>query len=77
MKAQVLFPSRRLRFRGARSARFGRTQETAWLPKALVKVKEVAMKIVVIGGTRMIGSRLVTSLKAQGHEAVAASPKAA
>jgi len=33
------------------------------------------MKIVVIGGTGLIGSRLVNSLRAIGHEAVAASPK--
>ena len=33
------------------------------------------MKIVVIGGTGLIGSRLVTNLRANGHEAVAASPK--
>lgn len=32
------------------------------------------MKIVVIGGTGLIGSRLVTKLNAQGHEAVPASP---
>jgi uncharacterized protein YbjT (DUF2867 family) len=32
------------------------------------------VKIVVIGGTGMIGSRLVTRLHAGGHEAVAASP---
>ena len=32
------------------------------------------MKIVVIGGTGLIGSKLVTQLKEQGHEAVAASP---
>ena len=32
------------------------------------------MKIVVIGGTGLIGSKLVTKLSAQGHEAVAASP---
>jgi uncharacterized protein YbjT (DUF2867 family) len=32
------------------------------------------MKIVVIGGTGLIGSRLVTKLDAQGHEAVPASP---
>lgn len=31
------------------------------------------MKIVVIGGTGLIGSRLVKQLRAQGHEAVAAS----
>ncbi|WP_327699016.1 SDR family oxidoreductase [Streptomyces sp. NBC_00459] len=32
------------------------------------------MKIVVIGGTGLIGSKLVAELSAQGHEAVAASP---
>ena len=32
------------------------------------------MKIVVIGGTGLIGSRLVKRLREQGHEAVAASP---
>src|SRR5690349_6648593 len=32
------------------------------------------MKIVVIGGTGLIGSRVVEKLKAQGHEAVAAAP---
>jgi uncharacterized protein YbjT (DUF2867 family) len=37
---------------------------------------EVAiMKIVVIGGTGLIGSKLVPKLRAQGHEVVAASPK--
>ena len=33
------------------------------------------MKIVVIGGTGLIGSKLVTWLQEQGHESVAASPK--
>ena len=33
------------------------------------------MRIVVIGGTGLIGSKLVAQLLAQGHEAVAASPK--
>ena len=33
------------------------------------------MKIVVIGGTGLIGTRLVAGLKQQGHEVVAASPK--
>ncbi|MEZ0448670.1 SDR family oxidoreductase [Cellulomonas sp. ICMP 17802] len=32
------------------------------------------MKIVVVGGTGLIGSKLVALLAAQGHEAVAASP---
>lgn len=33
------------------------------------------MKIVVIGGTGLIGSKVVADLRAQGHEAVPASPK--
>src|SRR4051812_6276720 len=32
------------------------------------------MKIVVIGGTGLIGSKLVDKLRQQGHEAIAASP---
>ena len=32
------------------------------------------MKIVVIGGTGLIGSKLITKLKARGHEAAAAAP---
>jgi uncharacterized protein YbjT (DUF2867 family) len=32
------------------------------------------MKIVVIGGTGLIGTKLVTKLREQGHEAVAAAP---
>ena len=32
------------------------------------------MKIVVIGGTGLIGSKVVAMLAAHGHEAVAASP---
>jgi uncharacterized protein YbjT (DUF2867 family) len=33
------------------------------------------MKIVVIGGSGLIGSKLVTKLREQAHEAIAASPK--
>jgi uncharacterized protein YbjT (DUF2867 family) len=36
--------------------------------------KERIMKIVVIGGTGLIGSRLVPKLREKGHEVVAASP---
>ena len=32
------------------------------------------MKIIVIGGTGLIGSKLVTKLREHGHDAVAASP---
>ena len=32
------------------------------------------MKLVIVGGTGLIGSKLVASLKAQGHEALPASP---
>jgi uncharacterized protein YbjT (DUF2867 family) len=32
------------------------------------------MKIIVIGGTGLIGSKLVTKLNEQGHDAIAASP---
>jgi len=33
------------------------------------------MKIIVIGGSGLIGTKLVRALREQGHEAVAASPK--
>jgi uncharacterized protein YbjT (DUF2867 family) len=36
--------------------------------------KENQMKIVVIGGTGLIGSKLVTKLRADGHDPLAASP---
>ena len=32
------------------------------------------MKIVVIGGTGLIGSKLVSTLRSKGHEVLAASP---
>src|SRR6478752_2512784 len=32
------------------------------------------MKLVIIGGTGLIGSKLVTTLREHGHEAVPASP---
>lgn len=37
-------------------------------------IKETIMKIVVIGGSGLIGSKLVTKLREHGHEAIAASP---
>src|SRR6267143_5644 len=39
------------------------------------EIEVAIMKIVVIGGSGLIGSKLVTKLREQGHEAVAASPK--
>src|SRR5258708_5550243 len=38
-------------------------------------MKEAIMKIVVIGGSGFIGSKLVPKLREHGHEAIAASPK--
>src|SRR4030095_7365162 len=35
----------------------------------------IIMKLVIIGGTGLIGSKLVTGLREQGHEAVPASPE--
>src|SRR5215471_14316481 len=37
-------------------------------------MKRRIMKIVVIGGTGLIGSKLVNKLREHGHEAVAAAP---
>src|SRR5216683_2243763 len=37
-------------------------------------MKETIMKIVVIGGTGLIGTKLVNKLREHGHEAVAAAP---
>ena len=36
--------------------------------------KEKSMKIVVVGGTGLIGSKLIKKLRDKGHEAIAASP---
>jgi len=43
--------------------------------KASVEFKEASMKIVVIGGSGLIGSRVVTKLREHKHEAIDASPK--
>src|SRR5438309_3836815 len=42
--------------------------------KCLVNHERRIMKIVVLGGTGLIGSKLVNKLREQGHEAMAASP---
>src|SRR5690606_20925124 len=41
---------------------------------ATVKVEGTPMKIVVIGGTGLIGSKVVANLREKGHEVVAAAP---
>jgi uncharacterized protein YbjT (DUF2867 family) len=41
----------------------------------IMKNERSNMKIVVIGGSGLIGSKLVTKLRAHGHQAVAASPQ--
>lgn len=38
-------------------------------------MKGAAMKIVVIGGSGLIGTKLVSRLRRQGHDVTAASPK--
>src|SRR5438552_16335044 len=42
--------------------------------KIAVQMKGAIMKIVVIGGSGLIGSKVVTMLREHGHEAVPASP---
>jgi uncharacterized protein YbjT (DUF2867 family) len=49
-------------------------QETDGFEMPGHECKETIMKIVVIGGTGLIGSKLVNKLRQHGHEAVAASP---
>src|SRR5215475_2115905 len=48
--------------------------EAGQLRDSFIHGKGTIMKIVVIGGTGLIGSRLVKQLGEQGHEGVAASP---
>jgi uncharacterized protein YbjT (DUF2867 family) len=43
--------------------------------RASAEMKEAIMKVVVIGGSGLIGSKLVPKLREHGHEAIAASPK--
>src|SRR6185312_8186863 len=51
-----------------------RVQTNIACEKQWSRMKETIMKIVVIGGTGLIGSKLVTKLREHGHEAVPASP---
>jgi uncharacterized protein YbjT (DUF2867 family) len=51
--------------------------ESAAIPDLQVRGSKIAggdMKIIVIGGTGLIGSKLVPKLRERGHEAIAASP---
>lgn len=48
---------------------------TASRPTAQADYERFIMKIVVIGGTGLVGSKLVNMLTEHGHEAVAASPR--
>jgi uncharacterized protein YbjT (DUF2867 family) len=50
-------------------------QEIDGMKMPQLRMKETIMKIVVIGGTGLIGSKLVNKLREHGHEAVSASPK--
>lgn len=49
------------------------TPATRWPPGRHLR-RDTLMKIVVIGGTGLIGSKLTTRLREHGHEAVPASP---
>src|SRR5207248_6829715 len=42
--------------------------------KGVSQDKEASMKVVVIGGTGLIGSKLVNQLREHGHEAIPAAP---
>ncbi len=54
----------------------GRTAMAGWLA-GMTRINTEGtsiMKLVIIGGTGLIGSKLVTELREHGHEAVPASP---
>src|SRR4030095_6441218 len=52
----------------------GHDGETPGNGESAVNRKASIMKLVIIGGTGLIGSKLVARLREHGHEAVAASP---
>ncbi|MDB5389952.1 MAG: NmrA family transcriptional regulator [Planctomycetaceae bacterium] len=52
----------------------GRLRRSARSPIRVRKIRGTAMKIVVIGGTGLIGSKLVHILQQRGHNVVSASP---
>src|SRR5437773_12265382 len=47
--------------------------EDAVSSNALVDIEWISMKIVVIGGSGLIGSKVVSRLRQKGHEVIAAS----
>jgi uncharacterized protein YbjT (DUF2867 family) len=61
-------------FEHSAAARFFRATGRRRRPQRISQAKGDGMKIVVIGGTGLIGTKLVEKLRADGHEAVAASP---
>src|SRR5262245_39976137 len=67
-------PPARIQGRGTRS--YGAIVRTGFGgPEVLViQTRRFVMKIVVIGGSGLIGKKLVNNLRQHGHEVVAASP---
>src|SRR5258705_9009084 len=53
---------------------YGRQNERLLMRRLIMTNERSNMKIVVIGGSGLIGSKLVTKLGEYGHRAVAASP---
>jgi uncharacterized protein YbjT (DUF2867 family) len=51
-----------------------RDHPTSVMKNQTSETKSNAMKIVIIGGTGLVGAKLVNNLRQQGHEVVAASP---
>src|SRR5262249_43592647 len=66
--------SRPLAFiRGQHARHAGQTLGPAGLPRSVIEWRS-SVKIVVIGGSGLIGTKLVSRLRQRGHEVVAASP---
>src|SRR5215510_9290100 len=54
--------------------RSNRGQVLRTYPSKQLRTRRLLMKIVVIGGTGLIGTKVVRNLQQQGHEVVAAAP---
>ena len=64
-----------LRQRRLRGAHHAQAQHSAWVERSPIASGRAAlMKIVVIGGTELIGSKVVEQADPAGHEALAAAP---